>query len=171
MAMLALFSTLRISEVLGLRWKHFDFASGLVCVRERYWRGDLDVPKNDRASRDVPMGRLTDEFARIYPGAEAAEEFVFTIRTIHGSTRDDRSIRRYFLRPIAERLGIYSPGFGFHSLRREAVTALAARADPFQAMRAAGHSTMSTTLLYVLSDCGRQEAAIRSAQSAVWVGE
>jgi hypothetical protein len=34
-------------------------------------------------------------------------------------------------------------------------------------MRAAGHSKMDTTLLYVLSDRERQEAAIRRAQEAV----
>jgi integrase len=113
------------------------------------------------------MGRLAGELQRLYPGAEAAEEPVFVIATAHGSTRDDRTIRRCFLRPAAERLGIYWPGFGFHSLRREAVTAIAAGAGAFQAMRAAGHSKADTTLLYVLSDYGEQERAIRRAQEAV----
>ena len=44
--MVALFCTLRISEVLGLQWKHIDFAKGQIIIAQRYWRGDLDVTKN-----------------------------------------------------------------------------------------------------------------------------
>lgn len=165
-AEIALFATLRISEVLGLCWKHLDLDRGVIHVRQRYWRGDLDVTKSDRAARDVPMGSLVEDFRRL-PGPHPSHEFVCRVKTHHGCTRDDRSIRRYFLRPAAERLGIYWPGFGFHSLRREAVTAIAATAGPFQAMRAAGHSHMDTTLLYGLADFERQEAAIRTMQASV----
>ena len=38
--MVALFCTLRISEVLGLKWKHVRLTHGVLEVRERYYRGD-----------------------------------------------------------------------------------------------------------------------------------
>jgi len=39
-------------------------------------------------------------------------------------------VLQHFLRPAAEKLGLYHPGFGFHSFRREAVTALAQERSP-----------------------------------------
>jgi integrase len=34
--MAALFCTLRISEILGLQWRHLDFKTGKIMVRQRY---------------------------------------------------------------------------------------------------------------------------------------
>ena len=34
------YCTLRISEVLGLQWKHVDFEAGKILVRRRWYRGD-----------------------------------------------------------------------------------------------------------------------------------
>ncbi len=86
---------------------------------------------------------------------------------VKGVCRDDRGIRRNFLTPIAEKLALNYPGFGFHSFRREAVTEIASESDPYQAMRAAGHSNMDTSLLYALTDEQRQEKTIRSIQERV----
>lgn len=167
--MMGLFCTLRISEILGLRWKHIDFAAGVVKVRQRYYRGDLDRTKTDESARDVPLGELIEDLRAMHAAAQpgAGEQYVFRVRTKRGFTRDDRSIQRAFLRPTAKRLGIYWEGFGFHSFRREAITGIAAGADPIQAMRAAGHTRMDTTLLYGLRDLERQDAAIRKMQKAI----
>ena len=89
------------------------------------------------------------------------------MKTEKGVSRDDRTIRRYFLTPVAKALELYSPGFGFHSFRREAVTEIAHESDPYQAMRAAGHSKMDTSLLYGLADEERQEQSIRRIQERV----
>ena len=64
--------------------------------------------------------------------------------------RDDRDILQHFLRPAAVALEFHWPGFGFHSLRREAVTAIGSAAGLGQAMNMAGHSTMDMSLLYTL---------------------
>lgn len=167
---MALFCTLRISEVLGLTWRHIDFERGVVMVRQRYYRGDIDEAKSGRSIRDIPLGYLTAELAALYPGPQAADDFVFRVRTKYGYTRDDRSIHQHFLRKAAKQLGLYWPGFGFHAFRREAVTGIAAAAGAIQAMRAAGHSTMDVTLLYGLSDLRLQEAAIRAMQEALFSG-
>jgi integrase len=57
----ALFCTLRISEVMGLQWKHLDLGAGVLSVRQRYWRGDVDSPKTQGSTRDIPMGYLAQE--------------------------------------------------------------------------------------------------------------
>jgi len=113
------------------------------------------------------MGFLGQLLQKCSPGAHEPDEFVFTVKTEKGVSRDDRTIRRYFLTPVAKALEFYSPGFGFHSFRREAVTEIAHESDPYQAMRAAGHSKMDTSLLYGLADEERQDEAIRRIQERV----
>ena len=43
---LSLLASLRISEALGLTWRHIDFARSLILVRQRFYRGDLGETKN-----------------------------------------------------------------------------------------------------------------------------
>jgi integrase len=70
-----LFLTLRISEALGLQEKHLDSDRGVIQVRQRFWRADLDVPKNDKARRDLPMAWLADELKKLC--TVDPERFVF----------------------------------------------------------------------------------------------
>lgn len=162
----ALFCTLRISEVMGLQWKHIDLANGVLSVRQRYWRGDVDTPKTQESTRDVPMGYLAQELMAKWPGSELIDDYVFSVPTHKGTrhTRDDRSILRYFVRPVAKKLGVYYKGFGFHSFRREAITSLAQSGGPMMAMKMAGHSKMDQTMGYVLKDDVAQTRAVEEHQ-------
>jgi integrase len=164
--MIALFCGLRISEVLGLCWKHVDFDRQMLVIRQRYWRGDLDQTKSEAGNREIPYGAMHGLLKALYPGKSAIESYCFVVRTrsASGSTRDDHSIRRYFLHPAAKKLGIYYLGFGFHAFRREAITAIAENAGAIQACRVAGHTRMDHTLLYGLKDRIAQERAIRRIQ-------
>ena len=160
---------LRISEVLGLQEKHLDFEAEVIRVRQRFYRGDLDRPKNGKP-RDVPMVDLAARLRTRLTGN--LEAFVFRVETKprwgreRAICRDDRDIHQHFLRPVAEKLGLYWKGFGFHAFRREGVTATAARLGIAQAMRMAGHSKADMTLLYTLEDHEAQQAAWKSAKNA-----
>ncbi|HEX3875402.1 MAG TPA: site-specific integrase [Bryobacteraceae bacterium] len=169
----ALFGTLRISEVLGLTWKHIDFTRGLIMVRQRFYRGDIGKCKTGRSVRDVPMGELDVRLAAMYPGVGHEDEFVFSVATHQGHyrkarvCRDDRDINQHFLRPAAKALGVYWIGFGFHAFRREAVTAYGQSLGALQAQRMAGHTRADVTLAYTLSDNAAQEKAVRELQARV----
>ena len=165
--MVALFCTLRISEVLGLAWKHIDWERGVVMVRQRFYRGDLDVPKTRKAKRDVPLGQLVDHLRSIWPGSGHEGDFVFSVKTSKGVCRDDRDINHYFLRKQAKALGLYYVGFGFHAFRREAITAITASAGVGQAMNAAGHSKSDMSQEYTLVDLSAQERAINAFQDRI----
>jgi integrase len=174
-ACVSLFTTLRISEVPALREKHLDFKAGEISVEERYHRGNLDTVKSRRAERRVPMGYLSAELKRLCLGDP--EKFVFNIETRCGAKatkpgkatrayicRDDRSLNRYFPRPAAESIGVYVKGFGWHALRREAVTAFNAALGVTQAMRLAGHATADMSAEYTLRDREAQDRAVRERQ-------
>jgi len=62
---------------------------------------------------------------------------------------------------------LYWKGFGWHALRREAVTDLSAILGVNQAMRLAGHATADMSLHYTLADQQAQDRAIRSRQEAI----
>lgn len=168
-----LFCTLRVSETLGLQEKHLDFERGVIQVRQRWYRGHLDQPKNDNAKRDVPMGYLAGDLKAICTGNP--ERYVFEIKTHRERKspticRDDRDLNQHFLRPEAKRLGFYWKGFGWHAFRREAVTAISASIGIGQAMKLAGHAKADMSLLYTMADHQTQDAAIKARQSAL-IGE
>ena len=168
---MALFCTLRVSEVLALQEKHVDFENNLILVRQRYYRGDLDAPKNYSAKREVPMGYLNEDIKRLSKGDP--ERFIFQIETHprYGQEmalcRDDRAINQHFMRKAAKKIGCYWKGFGWHSLRREAVTAANATLGTAQAMRMAGHSTVDMSLHYTLADREAQDRAVRASQERI----
>ena len=162
-----MFCTLRISEVLGPCWKHIDWERGAVMVRQRFYRGDLDVPKTRKSIRDVPLGQLVDHLRGIWPEAGHENDFVFSVKTTKGICRDDRDINHYFLLARLKRLGLYWKGLGFHAFRREAITAISREAGMGQAMNAGGHSKADMSLEYTLSDLGEQERAIRAFQARI----
>ncbi len=166
-----LFSTLRVSEVLGLQEKHLNFEAGLIQVRQRYYRRDLDVTKNQGAIRDVPMGYLASDLKSLCQGDP--ERFVFQVPTrpkwgrLKSICRDDRDLNQHFLRPAAIALGFYWKGFGFHSLRREAITAMGSVLGLGQAMRMAGHSSADMSILYTLEDHELQAEAVKRHQEKI----
>lgn len=172
MCHVALFCTLRISEVLGIQEKHIDFTEGVIRVEQRFYRGDLSAAtKTDRSRRSVPMGYLADEIRRLCFGDP--ERFVFQVATRpkwgrkQAICRDDRDILQHFIRPAAKELGFYWKGFGWHAFRREAITAISAELGIGQAMTLGGHSSADMSLAYTLQDREKADAAIRTRQEKI----
>lgn len=59
----------RISEVLGLKWKHVDLEAGTIRVEQRVWHQDVGAPKSEGSRRVLSIGDLVGRFR-----AKAAEE-------------------------------------------------------------------------------------------------
>ena len=43
----------RISEILGLTWRHVDLQDGVIHIVQRNWRGDIDDPKSKTSKRPL----------------------------------------------------------------------------------------------------------------------
>ena len=167
----SLFCTLRVSEVLGLQEKHLDLEAGAIRVQRRYYRGDLDIVKSQKAERSLPMGYLSSDLKSLCKGD--SERYVFQIET-HPEwgnktaiSRDDRDLNQHFLRPAAVALGFYWKGFGFHALRREAITALNASLGVTPTMTMSGHNSLEQSADYTLADQVAQDVAVRARQEAI----
>ena len=154
---------LRISEVLGLRWKDIDFNQKTVTIRRRWYRGDLSEEDQTKTEASNATLRLSPpmlaEFQQRYPGPHKRELFIFIGDDGH-CPPDDRDILREEFRPVLKRLKLYYPGFGWHAFRRQNITwrQQVGGATPLEAQKAARHASLDMTYLYTLTDADREMA-------------
>lgn len=141
---------LRMSELLGLRWKDLDWTAQRVRVRNTYVLGEHSGEgKSDRSTRrSVPMAdRVAMELDR------------WSQRTVHGSPEDlvfahpqsgtpiDRTKAARRFKKACRDAGVRE--IRFHDLRHTFATRLAASGQPLRALQEfLGHSDIKTTQIY-----------------------
>ena len=154
----------RISEVLGLQWKHVDLENGWIHIRQRWYRGDLDVPKSRRSHRDLPLGYVVGLLRELQANSGAGQE-AFVFDRGGGEPYDDRALMKDYLRPAAKELGFYFEGFGFHSFRRGGITTIQeVGASTIEASLYAGHSRPAVTAEYTKLQRARLEELVLRMQ-------
>jgi integrase len=140
----ALFTGLRVSEVLGLTWGAIDSRRALIEVRQaRSQQGEFADPKTARGRRQVDLGPLTTKLVR--PSSAKDADLIWP-------NEDYFSLQKKFRRR-AKTAGIVFPGFGFHTLRRTYASwrdelGLATRPDE-NLVRDMGHSNTAMTEHYI----------------------
>jgi integrase len=153
---------LRVSEVLGLKWRVIDLARSWVSVEERYYRGDTDVPKSISSERGLSLGTLDEAFRRLKPLDAKPGDHVFGEG---GEPLDDRDILKNYLRPAAERLGFYFLGFGWHSFRRQNLTRIRGEGpSEVETQVQAGHSRLDMTREYIILTEKKRVGAVKRLQ-------
>jgi integrase len=160
MVYVAVYTGLRVSELVGLRWGNV----GVDCitVAERYCRGDWGAPKSESSNATIPVNQAVIErihrlktitieiragtATRRYPAVKASgpKDLVFA-SVMKGRPMRDNNILCRFIKPAASKLGI---GFvNWQVLRRSHATWLKlAGADPKDAQAQMRHSRVTTTL-------------------------
>ena len=139
---------LRISEAIGLEWRHLRLTGSDSCVmvRQRIVRGSVGPPKSKRSRRNVPLphslvlelSELRDSTA--YP---RDEDPVFASR--EGTPLVPGNIWRRVLKPAATKAGV--PDIGFHAFRHTCASMLIADGRTIvQVSRFLGHASPSFTL-------------------------
>lgn len=155
---------MRISEILGLKWKNVDLMTGWLYVRERQYRGDEDIPKSERSIRGLALGNLVEEM-RDHLKKTRGEDEDHVFQHPNGGPYDDRNLNQHFLRKAAKSLGFYFEGFGFHSFRRGAITGVQEHgASTIEASQMAGHSRPAVTNQYTIVQQKRQEELVVKRQ-------
>jgi integrase len=176
----ALFSGLRISELLGLTWADIDFAAGLIRVRAQLSRAHHGepahrvAPKTPASVREVPLvPQLSDRLAthrRATPFA-APTDWVFV--TSRGTPLGERNVARRVLKKAADATGLNDnerPLLRFHDLRHTFTSHLIVDLglDVARVSRILGHASITITLdVYThLFDDARHAREIRSRMAA-----
>lgn len=164
MVYVAIYSGLRVSELVGLKWQDVGFDT--LTVDERYCRGDWSEPKSEASNTTIGVDRHAIE--RIYrlklltvevngggPGAKAIRRYKVVKKDgpddlVFQSVKDgkpmrDNNILTRFIKPAARQLGI---GFvNWRSLRTSRATwMIEAGANPKDVQGQMRHSRIQTTL-------------------------
>lgn len=148
----------RASEVLALQ--HDAIVGDALEVRRTWYRGELKPVAKTAAG--IRRNWIGTDLARQLSGIPG--EFIFG----GDEPFDERAIQQHILRPVAESVGVYRPGFGLRLFRRQNISwRQEAGATPSEVMRAAGHTRMSTTLLYTVTDAEREKGVVEKVRARV----
>jgi integrase len=171
----AIYTGMRLSELLGLTWDDVDLDRGCIHVRAQLSRAHRGMParrvapKTRAGVRQIP---LTPQLAvllrerRIGAGRGAGADWVFATR--NGNPLSQRNIQRSGLRLAADAAGLRADGarLRFHDLRHTFASHLIIDLglDVVQVSRLMGHASPSTTLnIYAhMFDEARHAADIRA---------
>jgi integrase len=148
----ALLNGMRVSEVLGLRWRVINFETGLFDIKERVFRGEVDVVKTPASER---RGYLDAELVATYRalweanGRPPGDAFVFD-RGDGSGMPPTSEVVRCALKQAAAKLGVDFLGFGMHTLRRANITWRQSHtgATAIEASKMVGHTRVQMTAEY-----------------------
>jgi integrase len=155
----------RISEILGLQWKHVDPVTATIRIEQRVWHQEVASPKSENSRRVLGIGDLGAQFAgkAVLDGA-GAESFVFQQKRSPGKPLWDSGVRDA-LHLAAQAEGCDFPGLGPHSFRRANITwRQQVGGSAIEASRIAGHSALNMTSEYTFVSPERQNELTRRIQ-------
>lgn len=160
MMYVAVYTGMRVSELIGLRWMNVHEDS--ITIEERFCRGDWGAPKSEASNATIPVNRAVIERinrlktliievkagsgVRQYPAVklDRGDALVFQ-SVIKGAPMRDNSILARHIKPAARKLGV--GWVNWQVLRRSFATWLKLKgADVKDAQALMRHSRASTTL-------------------------
>jgi integrase len=103
---LIVFASMRIGEILALRWN--DILRDRIVVDERLWEGDLDVPKSISGMREIPFDRrgiLQEAITRMWTVTKHRKPADFVFATRNGTPLQRRNVLRH-VKIAAKALGL-----------------------------------------------------------------
>ncbi|MGO9338422.1 MAG: tyrosine-type recombinase/integrase [Terracidiphilus sp.] len=113
MAIVAMCTGLRVSEILALRWEHIDFNAGAMMVQQGVVNGRIGRVKTEASQDEVPLDPAFAEVLLKWKG-DRTEGLVFPSH-ITGCCYHASIIQKQILKPRGEGIGI--PGLGWHTFR------------------------------------------------------
>jgi integrase len=160
----------RISEILGLQWKHVNLTAATIKIEQRLWHQEIGQPKSEGSRRTLGIGDLFGRLAAMTSvGARGVEEFVFQQRRAPGKPLWDSGVRDA-LHQAAEAEECDFEGLGPHSFRRANITwRQQVGGSAIEASKIAGHSDLEMTGEYTFVTAERQNELTRRIQEQLAV--
>jgi integrase len=156
----------RVSELLGLRWKSIDWEHQCLWIREAVHDGEIDSPKTHRSCRPIRLARAELAKLRKFQAQSSRandDGWVFLNTRGTGPFRAD-NLLEHVLRPTAEKLGITR--ITWHLLRHWHSTVLHDEGVPIKvAQERLGHSRAETTMKHYVHLSQQADADAANAVS------
>jgi integrase len=157
MVLLAMMTSMRIGEIVGLRWGRLDLQNGVIRVIETVYRGQFSTVKTRRSERQIPMSPIVflalSKWRKLRSGDP--EDLVFATR--NNKPLSDGNLLRRTIYPACDRLQI--PRVSWHMFRHLHGTLLSQLGVPVAVAQAQlGHADPRITLAiytHVLPDAQR----------------
>jgi integrase len=144
LVLLLMLTGLRIGELLALRWRNVDLATGVIRVEETVYEGHFDEPKSRHSMRLIPLGPLAVAVLseRCKQVVVDSSSLVFSSRA--GGTLDRRTLLSRQLKPVAKAAGVGN--VTWHLLRHSNATLHDSLGTPLGTVQALlGHSSSEIT--------------------------
>jgi integrase len=155
----------RISEVLGLKWRHVSLDAATIKIEQRVWHQDVGRPKSEDSRRVLGVGDLAPRFReKATMDGVKPEAWVFHQKRSQEKPLWDSAVRDA-LHQAAEDEGCDFPGLGPHSFRRANITwRQQVGGSAIEASKIAGHSDLEITSEYTFVTPERQNELTRGIQ-------
>jgi integrase len=166
----AVYSGLRLGELLGLQWQDIDLEEALLHVRRQFTRtGELAEPKTRRAIRRVPLApELVKLLAALKLKSKWSHDEAFVFASRNGGPLSHRNVQRRGFEAARDVAGI-DASVTFHDLRHAFASYAADRGVPLNVLsEVMGHTHVGITQRTYLHlyDRAAAEAAFRTAMSS-----
>ena len=115
MVLLAMMTSMRIGEILGLRWGRIDLRNGIIRVVESCYRGTFSTVKTRKSERQIPMSPILlvalRKWRELRPGVP--DNLVFATR--RNKPLSDGTLLKRYVYLACDRLKI--PRVSWHMFR------------------------------------------------------
>ena len=140
----AIYTGMRISELLALEWSDIDFNRLTINVNKQYYKGNLASPKTYKSTRKVNIPpELAEELRRYKEETKVLSKIIFC-GTSGGYISQGKLVKNWFKKAM-KRIG--KPDYNFHCLRHTYATFLIQNGVPIHYVsEQLGHSTPQTTV-------------------------
>ena len=148
---------MRVSEIIGLKWRAVDLSMGSCTF-------------SSAITMAILTSRRPTSRSGLFRWVTWRRSFASCGRRLKRSGKSSAGTNTCFTkRMAAERLGPYFEGFGWHSLRRQNITLMQTEgATTFEAMEQAGHTRSTMTSHFRVVALTRREQAVRRAQERLF---
>lgn len=141
----AIFTGMRLGELLALQWSDIDWNSGAICVRRSVWGGKFQEPKSKNSIRRIGMSPTLIGILKDYSETppESADELVFC--TDEGKLLIETNIRNRVFAPTLKRAGLRK--IRLHDLRHTYASLLINQGENLKyVQQQLGHASITTTV-------------------------
>jgi integrase len=169
----AMLTGARLGELLGLQWKHVDFESKKLEIKQALWEGELVLPKTEGSVRVIYFGpSLLGAFTSQRQNSNHNDPNDFVFCKEDGSPLNPDVLRRDVLYPTLDRLRITrnSRAAGFHTFRHSAATIVNQKTGNLKLVqKLLGHSNLSTTAdVYTHTSADADRGASLALEQAIY---
>ena len=153
--------SIRIGEILALRWGRIDLLRGTLRVAETCYKGHFGSPKTHANRREVPLAAVVvRELKSLYSRSTENSQEALVFSKSQGLPLAADNLRKKALRTACRRSGLQR--VDWHTLRHTHGTLLHSQGTPLKVAQAQlGHSQMATTLdIYTHTSGSAQRDAV-----------